>query len=162
MTIKNYISNHNFHLMNINHKGLNYEFKSIRKSNLTHLCEYIVFDEKFALKRMCNNLYKIVDFCRLEEFSKQIDKIFDVFYYDFFEIEILDKNDKSYIIQFVHSKYRMSEKSTLKVFENYMLSNPYGPAFVHFKNGEIVKTEFYLSGKELSEFEIEVLKATKV
>ena len=166
MTIKNYISNHNFHLLNINHKGLDYEFKSIRKSNLTHLSEYIIFDEKFALKKMCNNLYKIVDFCRLEEFSKQIDKIFDAFYYDFFEIEILDKNDKSYIIQFVHSKYHTSERSTLKVYEkrgmNYILSNPYGPAFVHFKNYEIVTTEFYLSGKELNEFEIEVLKAIRV
>lgn len=166
MTIKNYISNHNFHLININHKGLNYEFKNIRKSNCTHSNEYIIFDEKFALKRMCNNLYKIVDFCRLEEFSKQIDKIFDAFYYDFFEIEMLDKNDKSHIIQFVHSKYRTSERSTLKVYKkcgvNYILDNPYGPAFVHFKNYEIVNAEFYLSGKQLSEFEIEVLKATRV
>lgn len=165
MTIKNYISNHNFHLININHRGLNYEFKNIRKSNLTNPCEYIIFDEKFALKKMCNNLYKLIDFCRLEEFSDQIDKIFDTFYYDFFEIEMLDKNDKSYVIQFVHSKYRASERSTLKVYEkcgvNYILNNPYGPAFVHFKNYEIVNAEFYLSGKELNEFEIEVLKATR-
>lgn len=166
MTIKNYISNHNFHLMNINHRGLNYEFKNVRKSNLTSPCEYIIFDEKFALKKMCSNFYKIVDFCRLEEFSKQIDKIFDAFYYDFFEIEMLDKNDKSYIIQFVHSKYRASERSTLKVYEkcgvNHILNNPYGPAFVSFKNYKIDKIEFYLLGKKLSEFEIEVLKATKV
>lgn len=167
MTIKNYISNYNLHLLNINHKGLNYEFKSIRKSNCTYSNEYIIFDEKFALKKICNNLYKIVDFCRLEEFSTQIDKIFDTFYYDFFEIEVLDKNDKSYVIQFVHSKYRMSEKSTLKIYDSndskgYLMSNPYGPAFVSFKNYEIVKTEFYLSGKRLNEFEIEVLKATKV
>lgn len=116
---------------------------------------------------MCSNLYKIVDFCRLEEFSKQIDKIFDAFYYDFFEIEVLDKNNNSYIIQFVHSKFRTSERSTLKIYNNndskgYLMSNPYGPAFVRFKNYKIDKTEFYLSGKKLNEFEVEVLKAIKV
>ena len=166
MTIKDYIRNHHFNLLNLNHEGLNYEFENVRQSK--HLCSsiYIIFDEKFVLKKMCGNLYKLLDFCRLEEFTEQIDKIFDSFYYNFFEIEMLDKNDKSYIVQFVHSKYCTSEKSTLKIFEkrgvNYILSNPYGPAFVSFKNYEIVKTEFYLSSKQLNEFEIEVLKAIRI
>lgn len=50
MTIKEYINDNNFFLININHKGLNYEFKNVRKSNATYSNEYIIFDEKFVLK----------------------------------------------------------------------------------------------------------------
>lgn len=49
-----------------------------------------------------------------------------------------------------------------EIDKNWIASNLYGPAFVRFKNYEIVKTEFYLLGKKLNEFEIEVLKAIKV
>ena len=84
MTIKDYVNNHNFHLMNENHKGSNYEFKSIRKSSLTRSNEYIVFDEKFALKKINDNVYRLVDFCRFEKFNKQIDEVLYKFYNDFF------------------------------------------------------------------------------
>ena len=166
MTIKNYINIHDYRLLNAKHKGVNYEFKNVRESKCSYISVYIIFDEKFVLKRMSGNIYKLINFCRLEEFSEQIDKISEVYDYDFFEIEMLDKDDKNYVVQFNRNKYSFNEESTLKVYEkrgvNYILSNPYGPAFIRFKNYEIVKTEFYLSGKELSEFEIEVLKATKV
>lgn len=167
MTIKNYISNHNFHLMNINHKGLNYEFKSIRKSNLTHSNEYIIFDEKFVLKRMHDRTYELINFCRLEEFSEQIDKIAEMFNDDLFKIKMLDKNDKIYTVQFMRNEYSVNNeiKSTLWIYEeideNWIASNPYGPALVHYRNNEVVQTKFCILGKELSEFEIEVLKATK-
>ena len=84
MTIKDYVNNHNFHLMNENHKGANYEFKSIRKSSLTRSNEYIIFDEKFALKKINDNIYRLVDFCRFEKFNKQIDEVLYKFYNDFF------------------------------------------------------------------------------
>lgn len=167
MTIKNYINIHNYSLLNINHKGVNYEFKNVRESKHSCISIYIIFDEKFALKKMSGNIYKLVNFCRLEEFNEQIDKISEVYDYDFFEIEMLDKNDKNYVVQFNRNKYSLNEKSTLRIYDNSgsgdcVISNPYGPAFVSFKNYEIIKTRFYLLGKELSEFEIEVLKATKV
>ena len=127
MTIKNYISDNNFYLINLNHKGLNYEFKSIRKSNATYSNEYIIFDEKFVLKRMCSSTYKLLNFCRLEEFSEQIDKIAEIFYDDLFKIEMLDKNDKIYTVQFMRNEYSVNNetKSTLwiyeKIDENWML-----------------------------------------
>lgn len=153
--------------MNINHKGLNYEFKSIRKSNLTHSNEYIIFDEKFVLKRMHDRTYELINFCRLEEFSEQIDKIAEMFNDDLFKIKMLDKNDKIYTVQFMRNEYSVNNeiKSTLWIYEeideNWIASNPYGPALVHYRNNEVVQTKFCILGKELSEFEIEVLKATK-
>lgn len=165
MTIKDYIISNDFNILNKNHEGINYEFKNIRKSDHTYSNAYIIFDEKFLLKKMCDNIYKLIEFCRLEELSEQIDKIAKVFYNDLFEIEMLDKNNKSYIVQFIRNKYSMNEKSTLRIYEgnsgNYIISNPYGPAFASFKEYELVQTRFYLLGKELTEFEIEVLKATK-
>ena len=49
------------------------------------------FDEKFALKKMNDNFYKLVDFCGFEKFNKQIDEILYKFDNEFFEVEILDK-----------------------------------------------------------------------
>ena len=165
MTIKDYIISNNFSILNKNHEGISYEFKNIRKSDHSYSNTYIIFDEKFLLKKMCDNIYKLIDFCRLEKFSEQINKVAEVFYNDLFEIEMLDKNDKSYIVQFIRNKYCVNERSTLRIYQenggNYVISNPYGPAFASFKDYEMIKTKFYLLGKELSEFEIEVLKATK-
>ena len=166
MTIKNYINIHDYKLLNINHKGVNYEFKNVRESKRSCISIYIIFDEKFVLKRMSGNIYKLINFCRLEEFSEQIDKISEVYDYDFFKIEMLDKDDKNYVVQFNRNKYSFNEKSILRIYDNnksedYIISNPYRPAFVMFENHEIVKTRFYLLGKELSEFEIEVLKVTR-
>lgn len=168
MTIKEYINDNNFFLININHKGLNYEFENVRKSNATYSNEYIIFDEKFVLKRMCSNTYKLLNFCRLEEFSEEIDKIAEIFYDDLFKIEMLDKNDKIYTVQFMRNEYSVNKetKSTLwiyeKIDENWIASNPYGPALVRYRNNQVIQTKFCVSGKELNEFEIEVLKATRV
>ena len=166
MTIKDYVNNHNFRLMNENHKGVNREFKSIRKSSLTHLCEYIIFDEKFALKKMNDNVYKLVDFCGFEKFNKQIDEILYKFDNEFFEVEMLDKNDEHYIVQFNRNDDNINGNSILRVYKRsgmrMPISNPYGPAFVRYENHKIVETKFYLLGEEKSEFEIEVLKAATV
>ena len=166
MTIKEYVNNHNFHLMNENHKGSNYEFKSIRKSNLTHSCEYIVFDEKFALKKVDNNIYKLVDFCRLEKLTKQFDEVLYKFYNTLFVVEMLDKNDESYIVNFTRDEDNIKGNSVLRVHKRsgmrFPISNPYGPAFVRYENYKIVETKFYLLGEEKSEFEIEVSKAVNV
>lgn len=167
MTIKEYADNHNFFLMNAKHEGINYEFKKVR--TLINTCsneyiEYIAFDEKFLLKRIGCATYKILNFCRLEELSKQIDKIAKTFRGNIFEIEMLDKNNKNYTVQFMRNKWCMN-KSILRIYEesndDYIVSNPYGPALVDYENDRVVKTKFYLSGNELNEFEIEVLKATK-
>ena len=168
MTIKDYIRDNNFLLMNANHKGIDYEFENVRKSNLTYLNEYTIFDEKFLLKRMYNKTYELLEFCRLEEFSKQVDKIAKKFHNDLFKIEILDNNDKSYTVQFMRNKCSSNNKSKsiLWIYEeidgNWIASNPYGPALVRYCNNKVIQTEFYLLGKELDEFEIEVLKATRV
>ncbi len=168
MTIKDYISNNNFLLMNAKHEGVSYEFKNMRKSNITYLNEYTIFDEKFLLKRMHNQTYKLLEFCRLEEFSKHIDKITKMFCGDLFKIEILDNNDKSYTVQFMRNKCSSNNKSKsiLWIYEeidgNWIASNPYGPALVRYSNNKVIETEFYLLGKKLNEFEIEVLKAIRV
>ena len=164
LTIKDYANNYNFHLINMEHEGINYKFKNIRKSNHSHSCKYIIFDEKFALRKVSNNIYKLVEFCRIEKFSKQIDEVLYKFHDDLFEVEMLDKNDKSYVIQFIRNEYGINGQLTLRVYEKsgkrYVISNPYGPAFISFENGKVAETKFYLLGKESSEFEIEVLKAT--
>ena len=164
MTIKDYANNYNFHLINMEHEGINYKFKNIRKSNHSHSCKYIIFDEKFALRKVSNNIYKLVEFCRIEKFSKQIDEVLYKFHDDLFEVEMLDKNDKSYVIQFIRNEYGINGQLTLRVYEKsgkrYVISNPYGPAFVSFENDKVAETKFYLLGKGSSEFEIEVLKAT--
>lgn len=168
MTIKEYINDNNFFLININHKGLNYKFKNVRKSNATYSNEYIIFDEKFVLKRMYSNTYELLRFCRLEEFSEQIDKIAEMFNDDLFKIEMLDKNDEIYTVQFMRNEYSVNNeiKSTLWIYEeidgNWIASNPYGPALVRYRNNEVIQTKFCVSGKELDEFEIEVLKATQI
>lgn len=164
MTIKDYANNNNFFIMNVEHNGINYEFKNVRKLNATSSNKYIVFDEKFVLQRIGCATYKLLKFCRLEEFSKQIDKIAKTFRGNLFEVEMLDKNDKNYIVQFMRNKWCMN-KSILRIYEenngDYMFSNPYGPALVDYEDDRVVKTRFYLSDNELNEFEIEVLKATK-
>ena len=164
MTIKDYANNYNFHLINMEHEGINYKFKNIRKSNHSHLCKYIIFDEKFALRKLSDNIYKLVEFCRIEKFSKQIDKVSYKFHDDLFEVEMLDKNDKSYVIQFIRNEYGINGQLTLRVYgksgKRYVISNPYGPAFVSFENDKVAETKFYLLGEEKSEFEIEVLKST--
>lgn len=164
MTIKDYVNNNNFFLMNSEYNGINYKFKNVRKLNATSSNEYIIFDEKFVLKRIGCATYKLLKFCRLEEFSKQIDKIAKIFRGNLFEIEMLDKNGKSYTVQFMRNKWCMNE-SILRIYEenngDYILSNPYGPALIDYEDDKVVKTRFYLSGNELNEFEVEVLKATK-
>ena len=164
MTIKDYANNYNFHLINMEHEGINYKFKNIRKSNHSHSCKYIIFDEKFALRKVSNNIYKLVEFCRIEKFSKQIDEVLYKFHDDLFEVEMLDKNDKSYVIQFIRNDYNINGQLTLRIYEKsgkrYVISNPYGPAFVSFENDKVAETKFYLLGEEKSEFEIEVLKLT--
>lgn len=164
MTIKKYANDNNFFIMNAEHNGINYEFKNVRKLNATSSNEYIVFDEKFVLQRIGYATYKLLKFCRLEEFSKQIDKIAKTFRGNLFEIEMLDKDDKIYTIQFMRNKWCIN-KSILRIYKenngDYMFSNPYGPALVDYENDRVVKTKFYLSDKELNEFEIEVLKATR-
>lgn len=164
MTIKDYANNNNFFIMNVEHNGINYEFKNVRKLNATSSNKYIVFDEKFVLQRIDCATYKLLKFCRLEEFSKQIDKIAKTFRGNLFEIEMLDKNNKSYIVQFMRNKWCVN-KSILRIYEenngDCMFSNPYGPALVDYEDDRVVKTKFYLSDKELNEFEIEVLKAAK-
>lgn len=168
MTIKDYVGNHNFLLINENLKGINYDFKNIRKSNTTYSNEYIIFDEKFVLKRMYSNTYELLGFCRLEEFSEQIDKIAEMFNDDLFKIEMLDKNDEIYTVQFMRSEYSINNetKSTLWIYKeidgNWIASNPYGPALVRYRNNQVIQTKFCILGKELSEFEIEVLKAIRV
>lgn len=168
MTIKDYIDNNDFLLMNANHKGIDYEFENVRKSNLTYSNEYTIFDEKFLLKRMYNTNYKLLKFCRLEEFSKHIDKIAEMFHNDLFKIEILDNNDKSYTVQFMRNKCSTNNKSksTLWIYEeidgNWIASNPYGPALIRYRNDQVIQTKFCILGKELDEFEIEVLKATRI
>lgn len=167
MTIEDYINNNNFLLINTKHEGTKYEFKNVRKSNATYSNEYIIFDEKFVLKRMYSNTYKLIDFCRLEEFSEQIDKIAEMFNDDLFKIEMLDKSDKIYTVQFMRSEYSINNetKSTLWIYKeidgNWIASNPYGSALVRYRNNEVIQTKFYVLGKELNEFEIEVLKAIK-
>lgn len=168
MIIEDYINNNNFLLMNAQHEGINYDFKNVRKSNATYSNEYIIFDEKFVLKRMYSNTYELLGFCRLEEFSEQIDKIAEMFNDDLFKIEMLDKNDEIYTVQFIRSEYSINNetKSTLWIYKeidrNWIASNPYGPALVRYRNNQVVQTKFCILGKELSEFEIEVLKATRV
>lgn len=109
--------------------------------------------------------YKLLNFCRLEEFSKQIDKIAKIFRGNLFEIKMLDKNNKSYTVQFMRNKFLIDNKSILRIYEenngNYIVGNPYGPALVDYEDDKVVKTRFFLLGKELNEFEIEVLMATK-
>ena len=167
MTIKDYVNNNDFLLTNAHHEGVNYEFENVRKSNATYSNEYIIFDEKFVLKRMYSNTYELLKFCRLEEFSEQIDKIAEMFHDDLFKIEMLDKNDKIYTVQFMRNEYSVNNetKSTLwiyeKIDENWIASNPYGPALVRYRNNQVIQTKFCVSGKELNEFEIEVLKAIK-
>ena len=162
MTIKDYVNNHNFHLMNEKHRGSNYEFKSIRKSSLTRSHEYIVFDEKFALKKIKDNIYRLVDFCGFEKFNKQIDEVLYKFYNDFFQVEMLDKNGERYIVNFERDEDGIKGNSILRVYKRsgriFPISNPYGPAFVRYENYKVVETKFYLLGKEKSELEIEVLK----
>ena len=164
MTIKEYANNHNFFITNAEHNMVNYEFEKIRKLNAASANEYIVFDEKFVLNRIGCATYKMLEFCRLEEFCKQIDKIAKTFRGNLFEIEILDKNGKSYTVQFMRDKWCMN-KSILRIYEenngDYVFSNPYGPALVDYENDKVVKTKFYLSDKELNEFEVEVLKARR-
>lgn len=168
MTIKEYANDHDFLIMNAQHEGINYDFKNVRKSNATYSNEYIIFDEKFVLKRMCSNTYELLGFCRLEEFSEQIDKIVEMFNDDLFKIEMLDKNDEIYTVQFMRSKYSINNetKSTLWIYKeidgNWIASNPYGPALVRYRNNEVIQTKFCILGKELNEFEIEVLKAIRV
>lgn len=165
MTIKEYANNNNFFLVDAEHKRVNYEFKKVRILNDTYSNEYIVFDEKFVLQRIGCATYKLLNFCRLEEFCKQIDKIAKVFRSSSFKIEMLDKNDESYTVQFIRNKFLLDNKSILRIYKenngNDIISNPYGPAVVDYDNDKVVKTKFYLSGNELNEFEIEVLKATK-
>lgn len=164
MTIKDYAKNHNFFIMNAEHKGINYEFEKVRKSNYTYSNEYIIFDERFLLQRIGYATCKLLKFCRLEEFCKQIDKIAKTFRGNLFEIEMLDKNNKIYTVQFMRNKWCMN-KSILRIYKennsDYILDNPYGPALVDYENDRVVKTRFYLSDNELNEFEVEVLKATK-
>ena len=164
MTIKEYANNHNFFITNAEHNVVNYEFEKIRKLNANYSNEYVIFDEKFVLQRIGCATYKLLEFCRLEEFSKQIDKIAKTFRGNLFEIEMLDKNDKIYTVQFMRNKWCMN-KSILRIYEenngDYVFSNPYGPALVDYENDRVVKTRFYLLDKELNEFEIEVLKAAK-
>lgn len=164
MTIKDYANKHNFFVMNAEHNGINYKFENVRRLNATSSNEYIVFDEKFVLQRIGCATYKLLSFCRLEEFCKQIDKIAKTFRGNIFEIEMLDKNNKNYTVQFMRNKWCMN-KSILRIYEennnDYIIGNPYGPAIVDYENDKVVKTRFYLLGKELNEFEIEVLKATK-
>ena len=166
MTIKDYANIHNFHIMNEKHKGINYEFKSIRKFKLLFTNEYVVFDEKFALKKMNDNVYKLVDFCRFEKFNKQIDEVLYKFYNESFMVEMLDKNDESYIIDFNRNEDNINGNSILRVYKKcgkrFPISNPYGPAFVRYENHKIAETKFYILGEEKSEFEIEVLNAARV
>lgn len=168
MTIKEYANDHDFLIMNAQHEGINYDFKNVRKSNATYSNEYIIFDEKFVLKRMYSNTYELFGFCRLEEFSEQIDKIAEMFNDNLFKIEMLDKNDEIYTVQFIRSEYSINNetKSTLWIYKeidgNWIASNPYGPALVRCRNNEVIQTKFCVSGKELDEFEIEVLKATQI
>lgn len=168
MTIKEYVNDNDLLLMNAQHKGIDYKFENVRKSNATYSNEYIIFDEKFVLKRMYSNTYELLDFCRLEEFSELIDKIAEAFHDDLFKIEMLDKNDKIYTVQFMRNEYSVNNetKSTLWIYEeideNWIASNPYGPALVRYRNNQVVQTKFCILGKELSEFEIEVLKAIRV
>lgn len=167
MTINDYINYCDLLLINAYHEGVNYEFENVRKSNATYSNEYIIFDEKFVLKRMYSNTYELLEFCRLEEFSGQIDKIAEMFHDDLFKIEMLDKNDRIYTVQFMRNEYSVNNetKSTLWIYEeideNWIASNPYGPALVRYRNNQVVQTKFCILGKELSEFEIEVLKAIK-
>ena len=162
MTIKDYANDSNFFVMNAEHNGINYEFKNVRKLNSNYPNEYIIFDEKFVLQRIGCATYKMLEFCRLEELSKQIDKIAKTFRGNIFEIEMLDKNNESYAVQFMRDKWCMN-KSILRIYKenngDYMLDNPYGPALVDYKNDRVVKTKFYLSDNELNELEVEVLKA---
>lgn len=167
MTIKDYADNYNFFIMNAEYNGINYEFKKVRKLINTYsneYIEYIVFDEKFLLKRIGCATYKLLNFCRLEELIEQIDKIAKKFRGNLFEIEMLDKNNKNYTVQFMRNKWCMN-KSILRIYKenngDYILSNPYGPAFIDYDNDRVIETKFYLSGNELNEFEVEVLKATK-
>ena len=168
MTINDYINNNDLLLTNAQHKEIDYEFKNVRKSNATYSNEYIIFDEKFVLKRMYSNTYELLEFCRLEKFSEQIDKIAEMFHDNLFKIEMLDKNDKMYTVQFMRSEYSVNNetKSTLWIYEeideNWIASNPYGPALVRYRNNQVIQTKFCVLGKELNEFEIEVLKATRV
>ena len=165
MTIKDYVNNHNFHLMNEKHRGSNYKFKSIRKSTHSYSHKYIIFDEKFALKKMNDNVYRLIDFCTVEKLSKQIDEVLYNFYKDSFDVEMRDKNDKSYIVQFDRNEDGIKGNSTLRIYEKsgtlYAISNPYGPAFVRYENYQIAETKFYILGEDKSELEIEVLKATR-
>lgn len=167
MTIEDYVNDNNLLLMNAQCKGTKYEFENVRKSNSTYSNEYIIFDEKFVLKRMYSNTYELLEFCRLEEFSEQIDKIVEMFNDDLFKIEMLDKNDEIYTVQFMRSEYSINNetKSTLWIYKeidgNWIASNPYGPALVRYRNNQVIQTKFCMLGKELSEFEIEVLKAIK-
>ena len=164
MTIKDYADNHKFFIMNAEHEGINYEFKKVRVSNYTYSNEYIIFDEKFLLQRIGCAICKLLKFCRLEELNKQIDKIAKTFRGNIFEIEMLDKNNKNYTVQFMRNKWCMN-KSILRIYEenndDYIIGNPYGPAIVDYEDDKVVKTRFFLLGKELNEFEVEVLKATK-
>lgn len=165
MTIKDYVNNHNFFLIDGEHKRTHYEFEKVRISNNSYSNEYIIFDEKFLLQRIGCATYKLLNFCRLEELSEQIDKIAKIFRGNLFEIEMLDKNNKSYTVQFMRNKFLIDNKSILRIYEenngNYIVGNPYGPALVDYEDDKVVKTRFYLSGNELNEFEIEVLKAVK-
>ena len=165
MTIKDYVNNHNFFLIDAEHKRTHYEFEKVRISNNSYSNEYVIFDEKFLLQRIGCATYKLLNFCRLEEFSKQIDKIAKIFRGNLFEIEMLDKNNKSYTVQFMRNKFLIDNKSILRIYEenngNYIVGNPYGPALVDYEDDKVVKTRFFLLGKELNEFEIEVLMATK-
>ena len=166
MTIKDYADNHNFFLVDAEHKRTHYEFEKVRISNNSYSNEYVIFDEKFLLQRIGCATYKLLNFCRLEEFCKQIDKIAKIFRGSSFKIEMLDNNDEIYTVQFMRNKFLIDNKSILRIYKenngDYMLSNPYGPAFVDYDNDRVIETKFYLSGNELNEFEIEVLKATKV
>ena len=165
MTIKDYADNHNFFLIDAEHKRTHYEFKKVRTSNNSYSNEYVIFDEKFLLQRIGCATYKLLNFCRLEEFCKQIDKIAKIFRGSSFKIEMLDKDDKSYTVQFIRNKFLIDNKSILRIYKenngDYILDNPYGPAFVDYDNDRVIETKFYLSGNELNEFEVEVLKATK-
>ncbi len=165
MTIKDYVNNHNFHLMNEKHRGSNYKFKSIRKSTHSQSCKYIIFDEKFALKKMNDNVYRLIDFCTVEKLSKQIDEVLYNFYQDSFDVEMRDENDKSYIVQFNRNEDGIKGNSILRIYEKsgtlYAISNSYGPAFIRYEDYKVAETKFYLLGEDKSEFEIEVLKATR-
>lgn len=164
MTIKDYADNHNFFLIDAEHKRTHYEFEKVRILNNSYSNEYVIFDEKFVLQRIGCATYKLLNFCRLEEFCKQIDKIAKIFRGSSFKIEMLDKNDKSYTVQFIRNKFLIDNKSILRIYKenngDYILDNPYGPALVDYEDDRVVKTRFYLSDKELNELEVEVLKAT--